>query len=407
MAAMIGPWIAVEPLTTAAFAELRRRAIVDCCKWDPQVGDACAIAPAPLVVTRAAWQEVVRIAEALAEETLAAERELIERPDLHRTLGLPRAARRALRLAARQGPAAPAARLVRFDFHYTTEGWRISEANCDVPGGLNEASGLAAAINPHDTWAAPVGDPAGAYARAIAARVGAGATVALVHATAFSDDQQMLLFVARRLEALGIATQLASPSHLRWARGRAALDSAWWKGPLDLVIRFFPAEWLGDLPAACGWPLLFAGARTPASNPATAILTQTKRFPLVWDRLRTPLPAWRAHLPETRDPRDAPWRTSPEWILKPALGRVGEGVGMADAVTAADMRRIRRQARWWPGGWIAQRRFRAVPIEIGGREAYPCLGVYTLDGTVVGAYGRLAGVPLIDARAADAAVLAA
>ena len=404
---MIGPWIPVEPLAASAFAELRRRAIVDCCKWDPQVGDVCAIARSPLVVTRRAWNEVAGIAEALAAETLAAERELLDRPDLHRTLGLPRAARRALRQAARLGPPAGAARLVRFDFHYTTEGWRISEANCDVPGGLNEASGLAPAIRPHYAWAAPVGDPAGAYAAAIAFRVGPRATVALVHATAFSDDQQMMLFVARRLESLGIATHLASPSHLRWRHGRAHLETAWWNGPLDLVIRFFPAEWLGALPAACGWPLLFAGARTPLANPATAILTQSKRFPLVWDRLRTPLPAWRAYLPETRDPRHAPWRRSDEWIVKPALGRVGEGIGMADAISAADMRRITRQARWWPGAWIAQRRFRVVSIAIGGRELFPCLGVYTLDGHVVGAYGRLGGVPLIDARAADAAVLAA
>jgi hypothetical protein len=38
---------------------------------------------------------------------------------------------------------------------------------------------------------------------------------------------------------------------------------------------------------------------------------------------------------------------------------------------------------------------------------FPCLGVYTLDDRVIGAYGRLARTPLIDARAADAAVLAA
>ena len=40
-------------------------------------------------------------------------------------------------------------------------------------------------------------------------------------------------------------------------------------------------------------------------------------------------------------------------------------------------------------------------------RVFPCLGVYTLDAKVVGAYGRLAARPLIDSRAADAAVLAA
>jgi len=48
-----------------------------------------------------------------------------------------------------------------------------------------------------------------------------------------------------------------------------------------------------------------------------------------------------------------------------------------------------------------------VPVDVGGVRFFPCLGVYTLDARVIGAYGRLARVPLIDARAADAAVLAA
>ncbi|HJZ76970.1 MAG TPA: glutathionylspermidine synthase family protein [Vicinamibacterales bacterium] len=404
---MTSPWLPVEPLDARAFADLRRRAMFDHCKWDPQIGDACVIARAPLVIARAAWREVAGIAEALARETLAAEQELAVRPTLHRALGLPRAVRRALKRVADAGPPAEAARLIRFDFHFTTDGWRISEGNTDVPGGLNEASGLAIAIAPHYSWAAPVGDPTDAYAHALGLRAGAGAVVALIHATAYSEDQQMMRYLAGRLEAAGLQTHLASPAHLRWPDQRARLDADWWRGPLDLVIRFFPGDWLGALPGATGWPALFAGARTPLSNPATAVLTQTKRFPLVWDELRTPLPTWRAHLPETRDPRDAPWGSSDEWVVKPALGRVGEGVGIREAVDARDMRRIGRQARWRPGAWIAQRRFAVVPIEIGGVRVFPSLGVYTLDGRVVGAYGRLARVPLIDERAADAAVLAA
>jgi hypothetical protein len=401
------PWVPAAPLEDAAFADLRRRAMFDFCKWDPQVGDACTIARAPLVLTRAAWQEVVTIAEALARETAAAERELAGRPELHRVLGLPRLVRRALRRAADAGLPTDGARLIRFDFHFTSGGWRISEANTDVPGGLNEASGLPIAIAPHYGWASPVGDPTEAYARAIRARAGDGRAVALAHATAYSDDQQMMRYVAARLEAAGLRAHLASPAHLRWTSGGAALDAAWWRGPLDFVVRFFPADWLAGLPSATGWPAFFSGARTPISNPGTAVLTQTKRFPLAWDALRTPLPTWRACLPETRDPRDAPWRGSDEWIVKPALGRVGEGVGIRGAVDPREMRRIDRQVRMWPRDWIAQRRFAVVPIEIGTARAYPCLGVYTLDERVVGAYGRLAPVPLVDARAADAAVLVA
>jgi hypothetical protein len=404
---MTSPWVAVEPLGDEAFAFVRRRAIFEWHKWDPQIGDSCAIARHPLVVAGSAWREVVDLAGALAAETLAAEAELVQRPELHRTLGLPRSVRRALGAAGSRGPAAGAARLMRFDFHFTKDGWRISEVNCDVPGGLNEASGFPALMGPHYAWARPVGDPVAQYVDALGAHAGPAGTVAFVHATSYSDDQQMMSFVARRLEAAGRSTHLASPSHIRWEAGKARLEAAWWRGPIDLIVRFFPAEWLGELPRATGWPRLFAGSRTPLSNPATAILAQTKRFPLTWPALQTPLPTWRALLPETRDPRDAPWRGADDWVLKPALGRVGADVGMRDVIDGADMRRIARSARWWPGAWVAQRRFDTVPLEIAGVRMYPCLGVYALDGRVIGAYGRLARSPLIDSRAADAAVLAA
>ena len=403
---MSAPWIPVDPLEPADFARVRRRAIFECYKWDPQVGDASTVARFPLVMSRAAWTDVAALAETLARETLAAEAEIARRPELHVSLGLPRTIRRALGRAARF-PSPGAARILRFDFHYTTDGWRISEVNADVPGGLNEASGFAGIMRPHYPWATPVGDPISAYIVAITAAAGIGATVALVHATAYSDDQQMMASLSRRLKAAGLTAHLASPAHLRFHRRRASLDAAWWQGSLDFIVRFFPAEWLSGLPRATGWMHLFGSTETPLSNPGTAILVQSKRWPLVWDRLDTRLTAWRALLPETRDPRDAPWRHSPGWVLKPALGRVGEGVGLDGCVGARDLRAIRRSARWRPGHWIAQRRFETVPVEIGGRTLYPCLGVYTIDGRAAGAYGRLAACPLIDGRAEDAAVLAA
>lgn len=217
----------------------------------------------------------------------------------------------------------------------------------------------------------------------------------------------MMSFLARRLEAVGLSVRLASAGHLRWVAGEARLEASWWRGPLDLIVRFFPAEWLHGLPRVTGWRHLFAGARTPLSNPATAILTQTKRFPLVWNELGTPLPTWRALLPETRDPRAVRSLESDEWVLKPALGRVGEGVGLRGVQDDQAPQRIMRSARWRPGSWIAQRRFQTTPMAAGDATVFPCLGVYTVDGRVAGAYGRVASVPLIDARAADAAVLAA
>jgi glutathionylspermidine synthase len=398
------PWVPAEPLAQEAFAHLRRRAIFDACKWDPQVQDVCTLAPFPLVLREEAWGELCSLAEALAHETAAAEREIAERPDLHRRLGLPRRVRAAL---ARPTAPSGVARLARFDFHLTADGWRITEVNSDVPGGLNEASGFAPLFAPFVPDARVAGDPAGAYVDALTQSLPTCALIGLIYATAYSDDAQVMTYLARRLEPSGVRPILASPAHVTWRAGRAELESAWAQCPVEALVRFFPAEWLTELPSRCGWRDWFAGAATPLSNPATALLTQSKRFPLVWDALSTPLPTWRALLPETHDPRDAPWRDSPEWVIKPALGRIGEDIGMAGVTPVAEHERLARHARRHPDEWVAQRRFTSLPFApaASAEPLYPCIGVYTVDSRAVGAYGRIAASPLIDWRAQDAPVL--
>jgi glutathionylspermidine synthase len=400
------PWLPVEPLPAVDASSIRRRAIFECCKWDPQVGDVSTIADVPIVLAAEDWQELVQTATLLAAEVAAAERELRHRPDLHELLGLPRTIRRVLRRASEQEPA-PGARFIRFDFHHTETGWRISEANTDVPGGLNEASGLPRLIAPHVPGTRAAGDVAAYYAAGVLATLPEGAHVALAHATAYADDRQVMTYLAQRFEARGARVSLVSPAHLRWREGRAAVETAWESGPLDAVVRFYPAEWMDNLPDGCGWTSFFECTSTPVSNPGTALLTQSKRFPLAWDHLHTPMPTWRARLPETRDPRDVRWQGNDGWVLKPALGRVGEDVGIAGVTPPAEWARIARDARRHPSYWVAQRRFAATPLRIGETDRYPGVGVYTVDGRVAGAYGRIAERPLIDARARDAAVLIA
>ncbi|MBL8843773.1 MAG: glutathionylspermidine synthase family protein [Planctomycetes bacterium] len=405
----MNPFVAVEPLAPAAAATMRRRAMFECCKWDPQIGDHAVLAPFALLLRDGEWERLAVLAAALARETLAAERELAQRPELHDRLSFARPLRKALARAATHGAPPGCARLMRFDFHATNDGWRISEVNSDVPGGMNEASGLAALFAEAHPDAESVGDVASAYARALADGSGAsggGAPIALVHATAYSDDRQVMEYLAKRLAALGVATCFASPAQLVWIDGRAELlDGARRPRPLARVVRFFPGEWLPELPSRCGWPAFFGGAATLQSNPATALLTQDKRFPLCWDALATPLPTWRALLPETRDPRDVAWRGSPEWVVKPALGRVGEGVAIPGLIDATTQRQLERAVRRAPQEFVVQRRFAATPLRIDATDRYPCVGVYTIDEQVVGAYGRVAARPWIDLHAADAPVL--
>jgi hypothetical protein len=125
----------------------------------------------------------------------------------------------------------------------------------------------------------------------------------------------------------------------------------------------------------------------------------------VWDRLETPLPTWRRCLPETRSPREVDWRSNGAWLVKPALGRVGEDVAVRSATSATAWRRISRSARWFPRHWVAQRRFESVPVETPLGPMHVCLGVFVIDGRAAGIYGRMARVPLINARAYDIAVL--
>ena len=66
------------------------------------------------------WLKLRTAAEALAAETLAAEQELLERPELQLELGMPRRLERVLQSAR---PTPSAGRVMCFDFHWTRVGW--------------------------------------------------------------------------------------------------------------------------------------------------------------------------------------------------------------------------------------------------------------------------------------------
>ena len=397
------PWMAWNALPQEDYRRIRREAIFRYHKWDQQVGDVATLCPFPLIVQRSAWNEVTQLTESLAEETQALEKELAGRPDLWSELGLPAAIVRAMR--AGTALSLGKARLIRFDFHFTDEGWKISEANTDVPGGWNEATGYPALMAPFYPEHQPAEKFVDVYARALAADLASDAVVALVHATAYTDDRQAMVFLAEKLKGLGLRPCLVSPEQIEWKEGRASLRADWCQEPAELIVRYFPGEWLPNLPRRSGWRHFFRGSVTPISNPAMALLSQSNRLPLVWDKLKTPLPAWRRLLPECAEPRTVPWETDKNWIVKPALGRVGNGIGMRECITAKDWNEIRKQATTRPGQWVAQKRFQTLPLSSPSGDVHPCLGVYTIDGKVAGAYGRLAARPLIDHQAQDVAIL--
>ncbi|MEM7627482.1 MAG: glutathionylspermidine synthase family protein [Planctomycetota bacterium] len=384
------PWIDTEPIDAATWSTIRRRMMFEHFKWDPQIEDVSALGRRPLVLRRSVWQQLTRWAEAMYAEALAAEAEIAERPELIRRLGLPRPVRRLMR-GGRSTPGV--ARVMRFDFHYAAEGWRVSEVNSDVPGGFIEAAGYCELIAQHVDGAGLVGDPSRAWAEALARGIGGGGRVTLAYATSYADDAQVMLHVERAMRAAGLAVSHAAPDTVAW-------------GEADAVARFFPGEWIPNLPRHAKRRWFFRDCPVPMSNPGSALLTQSKRWPLTWDNLETALPVWRERVPETRPAEPALIR-SDEWVFKPALGRVGEDVGVPGATKAGDWRAIAKAVRRAPGRWAMQRRFDAVAWGDPRAAQYPCVGVYVIDGVAAGAYGRSSHRALIDRFAQDVAVLVA
>jgi glutathionylspermidine synthase len=385
-----------EPLGKDTFRQVWLDTVFECFKLDPQFEDTPTLAPWPLVMDAAEWRELAATAEKLAVETLSAEHALLMEPRLLRELALPRACRIAIEQARKLGPSPGIARVMRFDFHPTTEGWRISEVNCDVPGGFIEASGFTANMARRFPGLRPAGDPTAAVADALAR---AGGPVGLVHATGYLDDRQVMHFLQGALQSRGVEAPLLGPDGITWKEGVA------WAGPTRLggLFRFFPAEWLPNLDRRTGWRHFFAGSATPQCNPATALAVQSKRLPLVWDRLDVSMDTWKTHLPETREAKGL--HADEKWVFKAALGRVGEEVGIRGVTGENELKRIERWARRRPRYWIAQQRFEALALPVDCGTIYPCIGVYTVDGRACGAYARAGKRALVDGRALDVALL--
>lgn len=393
------------------YADYRREVIFKAYKWDPQVADHNTVARHAVLLSPDCAARIARQAEAAAAETLRMEQALLHRRDLVKKLGIPAPLRKALLSASEDKLATDPARhvrLMRFDFHPTGNGWAVSEVNSDVPGGLAEASiwpGIACRFlreaGMRDISAPPY-STGEQLLRAFGALLPPGGRVALVHATSYADDRQVMQFLGDTFQRGGYTPVYAAPDHIRFDGDGRAVHIAE-NAPLDALLRFFPLEWLCNLPRRARWRD-FTRARTPSCNYAAAMLTQSKRLPLVWDRLGAEHPAWSALLPETRDPRRA---KGPDWVLKPALGRVGEGV-LLPGIAEKERRRIEKAARRRPQDWIAQRRFasRGVPDETG--QAWRlCVGVFTVNGSCAGFYGRMSQSLRIDAGALDVPVLIA
>jgi hypothetical protein len=149
----------------------------------------------------------------------------------------------------------------------------VSEFNEDVPGGFNEAQALPELLGdpgPGHRWEAGFRDR---FLEAFAPYP----DVALLYATAFSEDLQHCLILEKWLAEAGHGTVLGSPAHL--ARG--------WRRPrvlgvgVDAAFRYYPGEWMPKLPNFETWRRVNPGL--PMMNPLRRLVRQSKLVFAIWE----------------------------------------------------------------------------------------------------------------------------
>ncbi|HLP84481.1 MAG TPA: glutathionylspermidine synthase family protein [Phycisphaerales bacterium] len=387
---------------------IRRDTIAVAGRMDPQVFDQSGIAPFALRVSRETVEHLAREAESAWRELAELEVALLAQPARWSSLGIPSRLARLLRTSASMSQRS--VRYARFDFHPTTTGWAVSEINADVPGGLLEAGPLAHIVARHiacNSGVAAGRDPARILAAAIDASCDEhDGVIALLHATSYTDDAQVMQCLQRELEARGRRATLASPAHLCVVDDVPRLTTT--NERVTGLMRFFPAEWLANMPRKGSWSQALTHAAITCCNPLSAALLQSKRLPIIARAMGHELPVWSRLTPRSR-PLGARvlhrQLIAQHEVLKPAWGRVGSGVCVQGVTSAKDSRWAHTHARLRPSQWIVQDRFTSVPVIAGDTSQHICLGVYVINGAFAGIYARAAARPLIDSRAQDVAVL--
>jgi glutathionylspermidine synthase len=389
--AAVRPLAAEDPL---AHPELSRVLVQDYLLWDAWVAGKRRVDVHPIVLSPEIHRAAVLAAEstvrAITEVAALAHREPLERAryKLHPDV---------LRLARASREMGDDAGLFRVDLLFCEDGtFRACEVNADCPGGHNEA--LALPRLARTAGATSFSNPTVVVERLVERlrELADGGTVALVFATAYAEDLQICALIQKQLKARGVDAILTNPTAPRlrngelWAQGR----------PIRVLYRYFPAEYmegqrnLGDIERA----LRFGTLKTISSF--EHIFTQSKlAFSRAWARKNQVSEASRAtietHVPETLEVPEVPLETllaeRERWVVKRALGRVGDEVFVGPLFSQADWAALVPQVvrRATTGeSWIAQRFVRQTPVSTPWGARYLTLGAYVQDGHFTGYFTR-------------------
>ena len=377
----------IKSIPKEHYSKYRINVMFDGYKWDLQAGEQSTISDKVLLFEYNEILPLIESALALYNETIAMEHALQKKPGLVADMGVSQKMAEAL---CNCNPQAHV-RFMRFDFHPTEDGWRISEVNSDVPAGYPEASvlpKLAQSYFPEYDSCVCFGD---VFAKKNSQVFAKGSTIAYIHDTHIVEDYQIMRYLGDLLETLGYKSIYASPEHIKWKNNKA-ID-------IEGIIRYFPVEWL-EFARDVDW-LSFVNSETPSCNHPIALLTQSKRLPLVWDSLDVDVATWKKLLPETKCASILTKAMCKDWILKPAFGRVGEGINIPGTVSAIEERKIIESARENPTQWVAQKLFKSIPVD----GFHTNVGMFVVDGDFAGCYARISSTPKIDESASEIPIL--
>lgn len=382
----------------------RLDAMFDCYKWDPQFFDSNTLAKDVLILTKEEDKELQELTEKIDLETRQSENIINNNLILAKELKLPRKIKKELR-SMKNYDSNKHIRLMRYDFHPTTNGWAVSEVNSDVPGGFAEASLLPElAKNVLNKKKYSYKNFGNILVKAISKKVKTNGTIALIHCTSYSDDRQVMQFLGDELKKLNYKIIYAAADHLRFKNKEAYCILEGNEEKIDGIFRFTPLEWLIDIKPK-KWEGYF-DTITPSCNHPVAIYAQTKRFPFIWEKLEKngiSLKTWRKLLPKTIEVKHI---KEDGYIYKPACGRVGEKISIKEACKDDEYKNILLDVKKHTNKYIAQKKFISKPIENENGEIFHiCIGSYTVEGIHAGYYARISKNPRIDSYAADIPVL--
>lgn len=287
--------------------------------------------------------------------------------------------------------------LYRVDLLWGQHGFRACEINADCPGGHNEALGLPLLSQAAGFWSGinPTAVIDKLCQELISLTQGHGA-IALIYATAYAEDLQVCALVQRELQRRGATALLAPPTALR-RKGKGLCIG---KQSVSVLYRYFPTEYMEgqrNLSAILG--AVSSGSVKTLSNFAE-IFPQSKLAFARAHSLRSELSAIDQQglrfLPQTFAVTDVPLAQlvaeRSQWVLKRALGRVGEEVFVGSLLRDADWTQVLHKALdehtqgevWIVQAFVPQR---IVPTPFGPRLL--TLGAYVLNGRFCGYFARL------------------